>query len=94
VWFPLGGLALGRNQIPNQSVSDALSWGVKWPGREGLTTHNVSSSRMYGPMLPFLHTSEDIRKLARDKRVSAELFSEWKTNRYSTAVVWIFLVFV
>jgi hypothetical protein len=38
-------------------------------------------------MLPLLQTSEEIRKLARDKRVSAELFSEGKTNRYGTAVV-------
>lgn len=35
---------------------------------------------MYGPMLPLLHTSEEI-KLARDSSVSAELFSEGKTNR-------------
>ena len=36
VWFLSGGLALQRSQIPNQSVSEALSWGVKWPGREAL----------------------------------------------------------
>jgi hypothetical protein len=41
---------------------------------------------MYGPMLPLFHTSEEIRKLVRDRSVSAELFSEGKTNRYSTAV--------
>ena len=29
-------LVLERNQIPNQSASDALSWGVKWPGLEAL----------------------------------------------------------
>ena len=82
MWFLSGGLALGRNQVLNQSVSDALSWGVKWPGREALhfTTHKVSNSTMYGPMLP-LHTSEEMRNLARDGIVSAELFSEGKTNR-------------
>jgi hypothetical protein len=36
VWFLSGGLALGGNQIHNRSVSGALSWGVKWPGREDL----------------------------------------------------------
>lgn len=41
---------------------------------------------MYGPMLPLLHTSEEIRKLARDTSVSAEMFSEGETNRYSTTV--------
>lgn len=44
---------------------------------------------MYGPMLPLLHTSEEIRKLALDRSVSAELFSEGTTDRYSTAVAGI-----
>ena len=89
VSFLSGGLVLGRNQFLNESVSDALSWGIKWPGREAPhlpPIHKVSSSRMYGPMLPLLHTSEEIRKLARDRSVPAELFSEGKTDRYSTAV--------
>lgn len=50
-----------------------------------LTTHLVSISRMYGALLPSLHTSEEIRTLARDK-VSAELFSEGKADRFNTAV--------
>lgn len=37
-------------------------------------------------MLPLLHTSEEIRTLARDRSVSAELFSELKDDRFITAV--------
>lgn len=43
---------------------------------------------MYGAMLPLLHTSEEIT-LARDRSVSAELFSEWQADRFSTAVAGI-----